>query len=152
MKDCGDFRIIGIPIGMQRGFTKHCCFFYLWDSRATAEHYVRKHWPATDSYTPGIANIQNISLVESKDVFMPPLHIKQALMKKIFKAVKKINSNGFVFLCNRFPKINKKYIKEGMFVGLQIRKVLKDPTFEKTLAAVKRRVWKAFKWLGENVL
>ena len=68
-------------------------------------------------------------------------------MKKNFKAVKKNNFNGFVFLCNRFPEISKMIIKEGMFIGLQVWKVLKDPTFEKTLVAVKRRVWKAFKWL-----
>ena len=43
---------------MQRGFTKHYCFLCLWDSRATAEHYVRRHWPERDLYTPGIANIQ----------------------------------------------------------------------------------------------
>ena len=42
---CGDLKIIGILMGMQGGFTKHYCFLCLWDSRATAEHYVRKDWP-----------------------------------------------------------------------------------------------------------
>ena len=39
---CGDLKIIGILMGMQGGFTEHFCFLSLWDSRATAEHYVRK--------------------------------------------------------------------------------------------------------------
>ena len=45
-KICGDLEVISILMEMQGGFTKHCCFLCLWDSRATAEHYVRKDWPA----------------------------------------------------------------------------------------------------------
>ena len=43
-------------------------------------------------------------------------------------------------------------MKEGIFVGPQIWEVLKNPTFEKTLAAVERCVWKAFEWLCANLL
>ena len=39
---CEDLKITGILIGMQGGFTKHCCFLWLWDSRATAKHHVRE--------------------------------------------------------------------------------------------------------------
>ena len=42
----GDLKVISILIRMQGGFMKHCCFLCLWDSRTTAEHYVRKEWPA----------------------------------------------------------------------------------------------------------
>ena len=43
---CGDLTIISILLVMQREFTIHCCFLSQWDSRATAEHYIRKDWPA----------------------------------------------------------------------------------------------------------
>ena len=82
---CGDLKIIGILMGMQGQFTKHCCFHCLWDSRASAEHYVRKDWPARVTYIPGNANIKEVLLVDPKHVSMPPLHIKLGLMKNFVK-------------------------------------------------------------------
>ena len=29
---CGDIKVIGLLMGMQAGFTKYCCFLYLWNS------------------------------------------------------------------------------------------------------------------------
>ena len=31
---CGDLKVIGLLMGTQAGFTKYCCFLWLWDSRA----------------------------------------------------------------------------------------------------------------------
>ena len=73
---CGDLKIIGILKGMQGQFTKHCCFHCLWDSLATAEHYVRKDWPARVTYIPGNANIKEFLLMDPKNVSMRPLHMK----------------------------------------------------------------------------
>ena len=102
-KICGYLKVIGIPMGMQEEFTKHCCFLCLWDCRATAEHYFRRNWPARGLYIPGIANIQSIPLVEPKDVLMPPFYITLELMKNFVKALGKSNSSGFAFLCKKFP-------------------------------------------------
>ena len=143
-KICGDLKVIGILMGMQGGFTKHCCFLCLWDSRTIAEHYVRRDWPARGSYIPGIANVQSVPLVEPKNVIMPPLHIKLRLMKNFVKALGKSNSSGLTCLCKKFPKIHEAKLKEGIFVGPQIQEVLKDPNFEKMLTALKQHAWKAF--------
>ena len=59
----GDLKVIGILMGLQGGFTKHCCFLCLWGSRATAQHYETKEWPTKNSYTPGVKNIQHIPSV-----------------------------------------------------------------------------------------
>ena len=83
---------------------------------------------------------------------MPPLHIKLGLMKNFVKALVKSNSSGFAFLCKKFPKTGEAKFKEGIFVGPQIRKVLKDPNFEKTLTALKQHACKAFEWLCANFL
>ena len=149
-KVCGDLKVIGILMGMQGGFTKQCCFLCLWDSRATAEYYVRRDWPARGSYIPGIANIQSVPLVEPKDVLMPPLYIKLGLMKNFVKALEKSNCNGFAFLCKKFPKISEAKLKKGICVGPQIREALKDPNFQKTLTALEQRAWKEFEWLKAN--
>ena len=63
--------IIGILMGMQGEFTKHYCFLCLWNSRATAEHYVRKDWPARVTCIPGKANIKEVPLVDPKNVLIP---------------------------------------------------------------------------------
>ena len=137
-------------MGIQEDFTKYCCSFCLWDSHAAAEYYVRRHWPARDPYTPGIANIRSIPLANSKDVFMLTLQIKLGLMKNFVKILGKSNSNLFGFFYNRFPRISEAKIKEGIFVGPQIWKVLKDSNFKNTLTAVERCAWKAFEWLRAN--
>ena len=73
-------------------------------------------------------------------------------MKNFVKQLGKSKSNGFAFLCNKFPNISEAKLKEDIFVGPQIREVLKDPKFEKELTAIELRAWKAFKWLCANFL
>ena len=43
-------------------------------------------------------------------------------------------------------------MKEGIFIGPQIREVMKDPNFEKTLTVKEKRAWQSFKWLCDNFL
>ena len=135
---CGDLKVIGILIGMQGGLTKHCCFLCLWDSRATAEHYVRKDWPARVAYIPGNTNINEVPL-DPNNVLFSPFHIKLGLMKNFVKQLGKSKSNGFAILCNKFPKISEAKLKEGIFVGPQIREVLKDPDLEKEQTSIELR-------------
>ncbi len=40
------------------------------------------------------------------------------------------NSKGYQYLVAKFPKINAAKLKEGIFVGPQIREVLKDGSFD----------------------
>ena len=149
---CGNLKVIGILMGLQGGFTKHCCFLCLWDSRATAQHYETKEWPKRNSYAPEVKNFQHIPLVNPDKVLMSPLHIKLGLMKNFVKAMAKQNLNGFEFLCKKFSKLSLAKLKEGIFVGPQIQKVFEDPEFEKTLNTLELRAWHAFKWICSNFL
>ncbi|CAK8675311.1 unnamed protein product [Clavelina lepadiformis] len=36
---CGDFKMLGILLGLQGGYSKYSCFLCLWNSRADGEHY-----------------------------------------------------------------------------------------------------------------
>ena len=56
---------------------------------------------------------------------MPPSHIKLRLIKNFVKALAKNSSNGFEFLFKKFPKLSQAKVKEGIFVGPQIREFLK---------------------------
>ena len=149
---CGDLKVVGIIMGLQGGFTKHCYFLCLWDSRATSEHYIKRNWPMRTSYNPGSENIQHVPLVDHKKILLPPLHIKLGLMKNFVKAMGKVNSNGYAYLCEKFSKISSAKMKEGIFIGPQIREVMKDPNFEKTLTVKEKRARQSFKWLCENFL
>ena len=149
---CADLKVIGMLMGMQSGFTKFCCFLCLWDSRATSEHYTKSDWGMRSTYVPGASSVQSVPLVDSQKIFLPPLHIKLGLMKNFVKAMAKVNSEGFQYLCGKFPKITTAKLKEGIFVGPQIREVLNDPNFEDTLNLVELKAWLAFKWICENFL
>ena len=70
-------------------------------------------------------------------VLLPPLHIKLGLMKNFVKALHK-NAAAFQHLSTA-------KLKEGIFVGPQIREVLKDMDFEELLNLKELRAWEAFK-------
>jgi hypothetical protein len=151
-KICGDLKVIGMLMGMQAGFTKYCCFLCLWDSRAVDQHYVKSDWPLRTDYEPGRGSVKFDPLVKPADIFLPPLHIKLGLMKNLVKRMSKTNSRGFQYLVARFPKISSAKLKEGIFVGPQIRELLHDATFAESLNALELEAWMAFKWLCDNFL
>jgi len=41
-KLCGDLTFVALLLGMQHGYTKHCCFLCEWDSRDKNNHYVNE--------------------------------------------------------------------------------------------------------------
>ena len=50
------------------------------------------------------------------------------LMKNFVKALDK-DGKAFQYLCTKFPKISDAIVKEGIFVGPQIREVLRGTEF-----------------------
>ena len=140
---CGDLKVIGILLGLQGGFTKYCCFLCLWDSRATKEHYSKKDWPHRTSFEPGTSNIKYAPLVNPKKVLLPPLHIKLGLMKNFVKAMDKEGS-GFQYLREIFPQLSDVKLKEAIFIGPQIRKLLDDLRFQEQLNEKELAAWKCF--------
>lgn len=149
---CGDLKVIGMLMGMRGGFTKNCCFLCLWDSRATGEHYSRCDWPQRRGYVPGVGSLEHTPLVDPNKIFLPPLHIKLGLAKNLVKAMAKSNSNGFQYITRKFTNISDAKLKEGIFVGPQIRELIKDTGFEETLTELERDAWNDFKWLCDNFL
>jgi hypothetical protein len=83
-------------------------------------------------------------LVNPEKVFLPALHIKLGLMKHFVKAMDK-NGADFMYLKHKFPRLSDAKIKEGIFVGPQIRELMKDKQFEKQLNEVGKAAWQAFK-------
>jgi hypothetical protein len=125
---CGDMKVICMLLGQQPGYTKMPCFLCEWDSRARKEHWEKKLWQPRLSLTPGSKNIVSETLVDPSKVLLPPLHIKLGLMKQFVKALDK-EGNCFKYICNKFTSLSYEKVKEGVFVGPQIRKLLLDTNF-----------------------
>lgn len=140
---CGDLKIICMLLGQQSGFTKYQCFLCEWDSRARNLHYVKKEWPARDRLVPGHKNVQRDVLVDQKLVLLPPFHIKLGLMKQFVKALNK-EGDCFKYLCEKFPALSEAKLKEGIFVGPQIRTLKFDGLFQNTMTQDESAAWSSF--------
>lgn len=123
----------------------------MWDSRATDLHYVKKDWPLRNQYIPGDQNVKNIPLIDPQNVFLPPLHIKLGLMKNFVKALDR-DGAAFEYLTKVFPKISYAKIKEGIFVGPDIRKLMDDRKFTQCLSSAEAAAWNSFKNVVRNFL
>jgi len=105
---------VALLLGMQLGYTKHCCFLCEWDSRDKKNHYLNKPWPKRTSRTSGEKNVVNPPLVLPEKIHLPPLHIKLSFMKNFVKGIDK-TSHGFQYARNKFPNVRDAK-KEGIYI------------------------------------
>ena len=136
-KVCVDLKIISMLLGFQGGYTKYSRFLYLWDSRAYDRHYLQKEWRAGGTLTPGRCNVKSSLLDDSKNVLLPPLHIKLGLIKNFVKVINKGNPL-FKFFQSEFPAVSDAKLGAGVFNGPQIRESMKDATFDEVLTEAKK--------------
>ncbi|GBL72332.1 hypothetical protein AVEN_115276-1 [Araneus ventricosus] len=64
-------------------------------------------------------------------------------MKQFVKALPK-DGECFKYLCDQFPGLSEAKLKEGVFVGLNIRKMTKDENFETKMETNERKAWESF--------
>ena len=64
----------------------------------------------------------------------------------------KCNSDGSAFLSKKFSSISQAKLQERVFVVPQIREVLKDSQFKKSLSKSELSAWQVFKWLCAKFL
>lgn len=121
-KICSDLKVVGMLCGMQGGYTRHCCFLCLWNSRADALHYKQKEWPARTNTVVGEANIKYDPIVKRKNIILPALHIKLGLIKNFAKKLDK-EGRAFAHLRSIFTHLSYAKVKEGVFAGPEIKKV-----------------------------
>ena len=121
----------------------------MWDSRARSDHYTGKQWLERSIIQPGQHNVTHLPLIPQEKIILPPLHIKLGLFKQFVKAVSK-ESSAFEFLQKSFPSISYAKIKEGIFVGPQIRKLIFNHAFDETLNSNELDAWTSFKEICQN--
>ena len=108
-----------------------------------AKHWNQKMWPKI-TLKVGEKNVHFESLIDPKKVLLPPLHIKLGMMKQFVKALPK-DRETFKYLSSKFPRLPEAKVKEGVFVGPDIRKLMKDNNFENVMNDVERSMWNSFK-------
>ncbi|UYV84953.1 hypothetical protein LAZ67_X004087 [Cordylochernes scorpioides] len=150
-KICSDLKVVALLRGLQLGYAKFCCFLCEWDSRDRERHYIKKIWPNRKIFTPGYKNIANLPLINSENIYLPPLHIKLGLMKNFVKAMDR-NASGFAYLKQKYSSIIEAKIKEGIFVGPQIRELQQDGNFQNSLNEVEAAAWNSFRNVCKNFL
>ena len=84
-------------------------------------------------------------------MILPPLHIKLGLIKQFVKAMD-VNGRGFAYLTDKFPRLSSAKVKEGVFVGPQIRELKRDPNFEECLSEKEKKAWTCFQNETDNFL
>jgi len=65
-------------------------------------------------------------------------------MKNSVKGIDK-TGHGFEYLRNKFPNVSDAKIKEGIFIGPQIRELMQDKQFDEDLNETERNAWLSFK-------
>ena len=122
-----------MTVSVKMGYTKHMCFLCLWDSRDDANHYTKTYWPPREQSVVGRFNVKHAPLINPQKVYLPPLQIKLGTYEEFCE------SDGSAG--GRIPVVRKVFsskksdtkIKAGVFVGPDIRNLMKDETFEQHL-------------------
>ncbi|GFX76801.1 uncharacterized protein TNCV_1952421 [Trichonephila clavipes] len=140
---CCDMKVISMLLGQQSGYTKFPCFLSEWDGRDRKQHYVKQTWSIRKALIYGVKNVERQSLVDPKKILFPPLHIKLELMKQFVKALDK-KGECFKYICGQFPGLSNAKLKEGIFIGPDIRNLLKDEPFVTKMEMKEKNAWNSF--------
>ena len=73
-------------------------------------------------------------------MFLPLLHIKLGLMKNFVKGMDK-TGRGFEYLSNKTPNVSDVKMKEGIFIGHQIRELMQDKQFDEEMNGTEENIW-----------
>ncbi|ESO05370.1 hypothetical protein HELRODRAFT_171762 [Helobdella robusta] len=119
---CCDLKVAAILTGLQAGYTKYCCFLCKWDSRDRMQHYVKKNWPIRNKMQPG-------NKIGTYENFCKEIRLR-----------------------NKFPGLSYAKVKEGVFMGPQIREMISDEHFENILSSTEKEAWVAFKSVVSHFL
>lgn len=133
------------------GYTKYPCYLCKFDSRDKVRHYTCQKWEKRLEYVVDDANIKNDPLVKSKNILLPPLHIKLGLAKQFLKTVDP-DSVAFEQLVLALPGVSEMKLRAGVVTGPDIRKLLDFSAFTFALTPDQFAAWKSFHDVCKNFL
>lgn len=94
------------------------------------------------------------ALVPKDKIISPPLHIKLGLMKQFIKALEK-DGSCFAYIVRKLPAVSIAKLRAGVLDGPQIRRLIRDPDFVKSMNVEEAEAWQSFvlvvqKFLGNT--
>ena len=95
-------------------------------------------------------NVENQPLVEPSNILLPSMRLELGLKKNFVKAMNQ-EEVAFTYLWEKFPRLSEAKLKEGIFIGLQIRDLIKDKYFEKLLQGDGKAAWDSFKFVVKGI-
>jgi hypothetical protein len=120
------------------------------DSRDDQHHYVKHDWLLREALQLGSQNVLAYPLVSPSKIILPLLHIKLGLMKNFVKALKE--GRASTFLRRKFPRVSDAKLKNGIFDGPQIRELMQDAQFGKSLDRKENKAWLSLKSIVKKFL
>lgn len=87
-------------------------------------HYLKRDWPQRTEFSVRKNNVKWEPLLYPRKVLFPPLHLKLGLMKQFVRALHK-EFPAFKYLQGNFPKLPAAKVEAGVFIGPQIKMVIK---------------------------
>ena len=84
-----------------------------------------------------------------KQIVLPSLHIKRGLMKNFVKAMER-DGPAFRYLSEKFHTLSEAKIEESIFIGPQIRELLKDIQFDSIITGNEKAAWEAFQQVATS--
>jgi len=120
-----------------------------WQTTPVRSFYVPE--PERDNATrkslePGIMNVENQPLAEPSKMLLPSMHLKLSPMKNFVKTMNQEEA-AFTYLREKFPRLSEAKLKEGIFIGPQIRDLIKDEYFDRLLQGDEKAAWDNFKFV-----
>ena len=79
------------------------------------------------------------------------MHFKFGLTKNFVKA-KNQEEAAFIYLQEQFPRLSEAKLKEVIFIGPQIRELIKDEYFDTLLQGDEKASWDSFKFVLKGFL
>jgi len=95
--------------------------------------------------------VENQPLVEQTKILLPSMLLNSGPMKNFVKDMNQEKA-AFTYLREKFPRLSEVLSKEGIFIGPQIRELIKDEYFEKLLQGDEKAAWESFKFVVKGFL
>ena len=89
-------------------------------------------------------NVENQPLVEPSKILLLSMHFKPGMIKNFVKAMNQEEA-AFTYLREKFPRLSEAKLKEGIFIGPQMRDLIKDEYFDKLLQDKEKAAWDSYK-------
>ena len=74
------------------------------------------------------------------------MHLKLGQMKNFVKAMNQVEA-AFTYLWEKFRRLSEAKLKEGIFIGPQIRELIKDEYFDTLVQGDEKAAWDSFKFV-----